>query len=74
MGKAYPNEYEESTKKEWQKHAAVIDEVLEIRNLSAHGQKDHRVTKEQQDKLNKLLFEEGKGELLRIPNLVKEYK
>lgn len=74
LGKAYPNEYEESTKKEWQKHAAVIDEVLEIRNLSAHGQKDHRVTKEQQDKLNKLLFEEGKGELLRIPNLVKEYK
>ena len=72
LGEAYLDEYGEPTTKEWEKHAAVIDEVLEIRNLSAHGQKDHRVTKNQQSRLNNLLFRDGGGELLRIPALVKE--
>lgn len=44
---------------EWNTHKDMITAVKEIRNPSAHGNKDHRIRMEQKDALTKQLFTDG---------------
>lgn len=52
---------------EWHAHADFIKEIKEIRNYSAHGNKNQRVTLEQLDKVRRILIqEEGMKRLITI--------
>lgn len=53
----------------WQAHKAAIKAVKDIRNPSAHGNKDHRITASQKNKITRLLLEEGG--LVRLLQLVR---
>lgn len=55
---------------QWKQHAACIKAVRDIRNPSAHGNKDARITCEQMQKIRALLLDEGG--LLRLIQIVKE--
>lgn len=55
---------------QWRQHAACIKAVRDIRNPSAHGNKDARITCEQMQKIRSLLLEEGG--LIRLIQIVKE--
>lgn len=53
----------------WQAHKAAIKAVKDIRNPSAHGNKDHRITASQKNKITRLLLEEGG--LVRLLQIVR---
>lgn len=53
----------------WQAHKAAIKAVKDIRNPSAHGNKDHRITSSQKNKITRLLLEEGG--LVRLLQIVR---
>ena len=71
LGSYFVNKWKEPTTQLWDKHGKAAEDVLQIRNQSAHGQKDHRVTADQQKKLVDLLFHDEGGELIRIRDLVR---
>lgn len=52
----------------WQAHKAAIKAVKDIRNPSAHGNKDHRITESQKNEITKLLLKEGG--LIRLLQIV----
>jgi len=66
LGEECRDDDNEPTTEIWKKHAIVANEILEIRNVSAHGQKDHRISSAQQDKLTYLLFKDDGGALERV--------
>lgn len=74
LGSYFVNKWKEPTTALWEKHGKAAAEVLQIRNQSAHGQKDHRVTADQQRALVELLFRDEGGELVRIRDLVRYTK
>lgn len=41
---------------EWVKHKKMVMAVKDIRNPSAHGNKDHRITLEQKEAITEMLF------------------
>lgn len=55
---------------EWRSHASFIKEIRDIRNPSAHGNKDHRITLEQMKEISKILIEDGGFK--RLITIVKE--
>lgn len=55
---------------EWETHAEFIKEVRDIRNPSAHGNKNHKITHEQMLNIKKGLID--KGGLRRMITIVKE--
>lgn len=71
LGTYFVNKWKEPTTQQWEKHGRAAEDVLQIRNQSAHGQKDHRVTADQQKTLVDLLFRDEGGELVRIRDLVR---
>ncbi len=60
----------EGTTGEWKQHASFIKEIRDIRNPSAHGNKNHRITEEQLRNVTKLLIDDGG--FLRLIRLVKK--
>lgn len=72
LGDYYLDEFEDSTYRQWRKHAEVLSLIGRIRNMSAHGEKGSLITRADEDRLVKYLFEEG--ELLRIKQLVEHSK
>lgn len=56
-------------KEMWKAHKSAIKAVKDIRNPSAHGNKDHRITATQKNKITKLLLEEGG--LVRLLRIVR---
>ncbi len=55
---------------EWKSHAATLKVISDIRNRSAHGTKDKRITLEDKQHLHKYLFDNGA--FLRIIRLVRK--
>lgn len=53
----------------WQAHKVAIKAVKDIRNPSAHGNKDHRITATQKNTITRLLLEEGG--LVRLLRIVR---
>jgi hypothetical protein len=43
----------------WQAHREMIEAVRKIRNPSAHGSKDHRISLAEKNEITRLLFKEG---------------
>ncbi|MCD8147811.1 MAG: ATP-binding protein [Clostridiales bacterium] len=60
----------EGTVREWEQHALFIKAVRDIRNPSAHGNRNQRITEAQLDNIMNLLIDEGG--FLRLVRLVKE--
>jgi len=60
----------EGTVAEWRQHAQFIYEIKEIRNSSAHGNKDQRITEAQIKNLVRLLIDDGG--FLRLIRIVKK--
>lgn len=53
----------------WEEHKKAVKAVRDIRNPSAHGNKDHRITRDQKENITRLLLEEGG--FVRLVKLVK---
>lgn len=70
LGEYCLDEYHEPTTRLWERHGKDANEVLDIRNQSAHGQKNLRISFQQQERLISLLFKDEGGELYRISALV----
>ena len=60
----------EGTASEWRQHASFIKEIRDIRNPSAHGNKNQRITVGQLKNITKLLIDDGG--FLRLVRLVKK--
>lgn len=45
------------TEEEWETHKKMIAVVKDIRNLSAHGNKEHRISLKQKETLTRILFD-----------------
>lgn len=43
---------------EWEAHKHMISSIRDIRNSSAHGNKGHRISLDQKEEINRLLFDE----------------
>ena len=57
----------ERSSEDWQRHAEFIKAIKDIRNPSAHGNRDHRITLEQLENIRRILIhEEGLKRLITI--------
>jgi len=61
-------DYSKCDVEQWELHKEMIIAVRDIRNPSAHGSKNHRISKEQKNRITSLLLE--KGGLLRLIKII----